>query len=219
MKITAISKRRKSLVALELFPPVNPTEYNAETDSLGLITIDSFVCEQLCLKSGMEISEDQLRDIIEKSFLKRAKNRAMWYLEQGDMSKKQLFLKLARSFPKQSAEKAVDRMEELGLLDDERYAARQAEKLIFEKRNSPEYAAYLLTTKGIDRSLARRITDEIEVDNSEIIREIIERRYHGDLSDEKQLNRAVGYLSRRGFSFSDIKKVTEEYKKDSEEYY
>ena len=40
---------------------------------------------------------------------------------------------------------------------------------------------------------------------------LLEKRLHGDLSDRKEVDKAVAALQRRGFSWSDIKNALEEY--------
>lgn len=211
MKIIGIYKRRKSLYGVELDIGVNPKNYGAEADPTGLIALDITVCDEKGLKVGTELDEDKLLNLVNESHFARAKRRALWYLERGDLSKKQLIEKLSRAFPKEIAERVAERFIELSLIDDERYAARLAERLVFDKKMSPKYAAFLMANKGIDRATAQSFTENLEADSLALIREIIERRYKNRLNDEKEINRAIGYLSRRGFEFSDIKKVLREY--------
>ena len=40
---------------------------------------------------------------------------------------------------------------------------------------------------------------------------LLEKRLHGDLSDRKEVDKAVAALQRRGFSWGDIKNALEEY--------
>ena len=40
---------------------------------------------------------------------------------------------------------------------------------------------------------------------------VLEKRLHGDLSDRKEVDKAVAALQRRGFSWGDIKNALEEY--------
>lgn len=197
--------RRKSLFGIEFDCNIDPKEYGAIADSTGLIAIDRFVCDSYNLCSGLELDDLALREIIEESYRSRAKSRALWYLERGDCSKKQLVDKLRRSFPESAAVYAAGKMEELGFINDRRYAERLAKSYVNEKRVAPRKAAFLMSSKGIDRDMAKELANDVETDSVEVIKELINKKYKNSLDDEKSLNRTVAALARRGFSFSDIR--------------
>ena len=106
------------------------------------------------------------------------------------------------------------RMEELGLVDDEKFARRYAEELIYTKHLSVRGARYKLTEKGIDKELADEILEELDPDPREHIQIIIERKYKNALSDEKGKRRCIAALQRMGYSWSDINAVIGEYFED-----
>lgn len=212
MKIVELHKRRKSLYGLETDCNILPESYGAEPDPTGLIALDIAVCDEYGLSAGVELTEEKLLEIVNKSYYVRAKRRALWYLERGDMSKKQLVEKLSKSFPKDICIKVAERFEELSLINDKSYANRLAEQLVLGKKMSPSHAAYLMVGKGIDKDLAKEVTANINADPIALINDIVDRRYKNRLNDEKEVNRAIGYLTRRGFSFSDIKKVIGKYR-------
>lgn len=89
--------------------------------------------------------------------------------------KKELEDKIRRTADETSAQKAVDRMEELGLLDDERFARHYAEKLLNSKHMSKRGIAFELTRKGIDKETAEQLCDELDIDVHEQIRAVIEK--------------------------------------------
>ena len=166
-------------------------------------------------KIGGEITDDELKELIEYSNEKRAKEKALWLISYRDHSKKELSEKLRRDSDDEAAHKAVERMEELGLIDDEKYARRYAEELINVKHLSVRGARYKLTEKGIDRELADEILEELDPDPREHIEIIIERKYKKALTDEKGRRRAVAALQRMGYSWSDINAVIGEYEDDN----
>lgn len=126
---------------------------------------------------------------------------------------KKLEDKIRRTADETSAQKAVDRMEELGLLDDERFARHYAEKLLNSKHMSKRGIAFELTRKGIDKETAEQLCDELDIDVHEQIRAVIEKKYR-NLSDEKVTRRAVAALQRLGYRWDDIKSVLSEYNED-----
>ena len=78
---------------------------------------------------------------------------------------------------------------------------------------SKNAVVYELARKGIDKELAAEILEEIEVDSSEQIRIIIDKKYR-NISDEKIRRRAVAALQRLGYRWDEIKGVIEEYAED-----
>ena len=163
---------------------------------------------------GSEITDEQLKELIELSNEKRAREKALWLISYRDHSKRELETKILKTSDKESAQKAVERMEELGLIDDEKYARRCAEQLINVKHLSVRGAKYKLTEKGIDRELAEQILEELSPNPREHIEILIEKKYANALSDEKGRRRTVAALQRLGYSWGDIKAVISEYTED-----
>lgn len=203
MLITAIEPRRKAMSALYL-------------DGEFVMNLDARTLIENRFDVGVQITDEQLREIIRLSNERRAKDKALWLISYRDHSKKELVDKIKRTCDDQAAEKAVERMEELGLINDEDYARRCAHSLIFTKLMSKKSAVFELVRRGIDRELASELVDEIEVDSCEQIRAVIEKKYKR-ISDEKTKRRAFAALKRLGYSFDDIRKVLEEYE-EHEEY-
>ena len=200
MLITAIEPRRKAMSALYL-----DGEYVMNLDTRTLIENRFDV--------GKDIDDEDLHEIIRLSNERRAKEKALWLISYRDHSKKELADKIKRTCDEESADKAVERMEELGLVNDESYALHYAQKLIFTKHMSKNAVVYELARKGIDKQLAAEILDEIEVDSIEQIRIIIDKKYK-NISDEKIRRRAVAALQRLGYRWDEIKGVIEEYAED-----
>lgn len=197
MLITAIEPRRKAMSALYI-----DGEYVMNLDTRTLIENRFDV--------GREIDDEDLHEIIKLSNERRAKEKALWLISYRDHSKKELEDKIKRTCDEEAAEKAVERMEELGLVNDEIYAQRYTRKLLFSKHMSKHAALYELTRKGIDRYTAEEILENTEVDEREQIRAVIDKKYK-NLNDEKIRRRAVSALQRLGYRWEDIRSVIEEY--------
>ena len=195
MLITAIEPRRKALSALFL-------------DGEFVMNLDTQTLLENRFDVGREIDDEELQEIIELSNERRAKEKALWLISYRDHSKKELRDKIRRTCDDASAEKAVERMEELGLVNDENFARRYARKLIFEKKMSKRAALFELSRKGIDKETAEEILDEIDVDYREQIKDFLDKKYR-DLSDEKTKRRAVAALQRLGYGWDDIKAAME----------
>ena len=202
MIITDIVPKRKRLSALYI-----DGEFAMKLDTETIIASPYSV--------GSEITDEELKELLDASNEKRAKEKALWLISYRDHSKRELETKISRTSDRESAKKAVERMEELGLLNDEKFARRYTEELINAKHLSVRAAEYKLTEKGIEKELARQILDELDPDPREHIGILIETKYRTALIDEKGKRRAVAALQRMGYSWSDINAVLEEY---TEEY-
>lgn len=205
MNITAIEPRKKGLSALF-------------TDGELACLLDTETLLAYRFDVGREITEDQLKEVVDASDAKRCKDKAMWLLSYRDYSSRELFDKLRRDFGEDAAHSSVSRCEELGLLDDERFARRYSADLFHLKRLSENGVRQKLIQKGIDRDLIDEVLSEFDVDEEEQIKEIIERKYARALSDEKGRRRAFSALQRMGYSYSVIKSVMRAYT-DTEEFY
>nr|WP_316612135.1 regulatory protein RecX [uncultured Ruminococcus sp.] len=197
MKITDIRPRRKGLSAVYI-------------DGDYALSLDTQTLLEHRIDIGREFDDEELHDLIESSNERRAKEKALWLISYRSHSKKELRDKISRTCDRQSAEKAVERMEELGLVNDRDYAERCAQTLIFTKHMSKRGAAMELRRKGIESEIINEVLDDIEVDEREQIQAVIERKYP-KIDDEKIRRRAVAALQRLGYGWEDIKAVIESF--------
>lgn len=204
MQITAIEPRKKGLSALYI-------------DGEFALKLDTEVLLAHRFDVGREITDEELHACVKASDVKRCKDKAMWLISYRDHSKKELVDKLKKDYSAESAESAAARCEELGLIDDLRFARRYAADLINLKHLSEKGVRQKLREKGIDRDLIDEVLMEFEVDEAEQIRTVIDKKYVSALSEEKGRRRAVNGLLRLGFSYSDINSVLKEYT-EIEEY-
>ncbi len=195
MTITAIEPRRRQMCALFI-----DGEYVMNLDAQTLIENRFDV--------GREIDDDELGEIIEKSNERRAKDKALWLISYRSHSKKELFDKLRRDFDEYSAQKAVDRMQELGLINDGEFAKAYARKLVYGKKMSLRAAELELRRKGIDNITAEQVLSDLEYDAQTQIIEFISKKYR-NIEDEKVRRRAVAALQRKGYGWDDIKQAIE----------
>ena len=218
MKILEIKPRRKQVSGVVFDCVIDPKEFGADSDAAGLLSLDSELCEMKHIKIGMTLSDEELEALVKESHIKRAKSRAMWYLSRSDCSKKTLIEKLARSFPDYACELAADRMEELGLINDEIYAKRKFERTINEKKVSVGVAKQLLKQEGIESDIIDNILEEVEIDPIEPIVALINKKYKSKLGDKQQNDKVIAALMRKGHRFSDIREAFSRFDVNSENY-
>lgn len=201
MTVTAIEPRRKGLSAVYI-------------DGEFAVKLDTQTLLENRFDVGREIDDDELKEIIDLSNERRAKEKALWLISYREHSKKELLDKMRRTCDSGAAAKAVARMEELGLVDDERFARQYARKLLLGKKLTRRAAVYEMTRKGIERDAAEAALEEIDVDYRANIRAVIEKKYR-ELQDEKTKRRAVAALQRLGYCWEDINAVLEEYAEEA----
>ena len=198
MTITAIEPKRKGLSALYI-------------DGEFALKLDTETILAHRIDVGDTIDDETLKELINSSDIKRAKDKAMRLISYRDYAKKELIDKVAKDSSVDAAIRAVERLEELGLINDERFARRYATDLINLKHLSPFGAKRKLLEKGIDRDLADAVIDELDCDVDENITAIIDKKYAKNLFDEKGRRRCVNGLMRLGYSYSDIKSALSQY--------
>lgn len=181
------------------------------------VLIDNEVCYEKCLKVGLEIEDEDLKDLIFESNYRRAKSRAIWYLDRSDHTEKALYEKLLRGgFPQRESEKVIARLKEVGLLDDRRYAENYANRLI-DNNVSKREALQKMLLKGVPYDMAKSVLQETETDELLQIKNIIEKKYRAKLTLENGVQKVYAALVRKGFSYDAVKTALKTYIEESEE--
>lgn len=204
MQITAVEPRRKGLSALFL-----DGEFAGNVDTETLLKSG--------LRPGGELDDEGLHALIWESESRRAYEKALYLLELRSHSQKELADKISRTYPREAAERAAERMVELGLVNDEEYARGLTAELFGRKGFSASRVRQELLQKGIDRDLAQRLTEELSPDPAETIRALIERKYRRALGDEKGRRRTVAALQRLGYRWEDIRAALNQYQNNEDD--
>lgn len=175
------------------------------------MTVDAVYWYSLGISSGDEIDGEEFEILKNKVESRRAFNNSLDILSRRAHSKEELRRKLRRKYSEEACQSAIERIEELGYIDDEKFAEDYAAQLFEVKHMAPYAISRELMLKGVDRDIVRRVVDDIEFDPQEEIRQIVEKKYAGKLNDEKQIRRAYNALIRLGYRYSDIMNVLKEY--------
>lgn len=153
-----------------------------------------------------EISEEELTELLNSVSFRRAYNKALDLLSRRPYSEKELARKLReKDFPDEAAGYAVNRLKELSLLDDERYAEMLAEHLYTNKHYGEKRIMQELIFRGIDRETAGNAVFALDKDEINSIVLLLEGKFKDKFRDEKGKQRTVAALLRYGYSYSDIK--------------
>ncbi len=164
------------------------------------------------LTVGHEYTEDEIEDIKAQYSAYCTKNRAMDLLSRRSHSAKELETKLMRKSSKENARLAVEKMEELGFIDDEGFARSYASELWTRKYFSSSRIRRELLLKGVDGEIADAVIEELDGNERERIYELVEKKYLSRMTTEKGRSSLFSLLVRLGYSYSDIRSVMNEFK-------
>ncbi len=172
--------------------------------------------EDFGLYSGMELSAEQHRALCRSAEQMSARMRAVRIVSASGVSKRELESRLVQKGENpDDARQAVQWMEELHLLDDQKtaeqivhsciskgYGPARAKQVLFEKRIPKELwdsvlADYPEQTEKIEAFLRARITDP---------------------DDQREIKRAVDALLRRGHSYHVIREALNNLSVDSDDF-
>lgn len=169
------------------------------------ITTDVDFWAENYIKDGTHITEEQWNELVTAINYKKAVNKCYDLLSRRDHSVKELRDKLLRTVDEASADKAIDKMMELGYLDDERYADILLNHLVNEKRMSKSFIKQEMYKRGLSADIIARTLDDAEIDNSSSCAELILTKYKNKLNIEGGKEKVIASLMRKGFSYYDIK--------------
>ncbi len=175
-------------------------------DGEPAMKLDTFTLEAEGVRPGMHITDEDLQELVQKSNTHRAGKKALYLLEYRSRTKKELTDRLREEVPAELAEATAQRMEDLGLVNDEAYAADYARMLATRKQFAPRRIRQELTAKGIDKDVAEAAAAEVWQDPREVIADFLDRRFPV-IADEKTRRRAVAALQRMGYGYDDIRAV------------
>ncbi len=172
-------------------------------------SLPPIIWEQEKLKIGMEISPETASTLLYKGSFDMAKSKALYLLGTRAYTRKKLLEKLSQKFPYEIALKAVERMEELKLIDDEAYCRDYAEYLFKEKGYGKRKIISCLKEKGIGEFIIEDVLEALDIsDDFERAREKALKKKHGSTPKEK--NRIYNFLLYQGYGYETIKQVLED---------
>ena len=172
--------------------------------------------EDFGLYTGMELEEDQLETLRNAAGKMSAKMRAVRIVSASSVSKQDLQERLVRKGedPDQARE-AVEWMEELHLVDD-RNTAEQVVHSCISKGYGLARAKQALYEKRIPKAYWEEALKDYP-DQQEKILSFLRSRID-DVSDRKQVKRAVDALIRRGHNYSSIREALSELSCETDDF-
>lgn len=172
--------------------------------------------EDFGLYPGMELSDADMQNLRQSAGQMSAKMRAVRIVAASNVSKSDLQQRLIRKgeTPEQ-AQKAVQWMEDLSLVDDEE-TARQLVQRCISKGYGLSRAKQVLYEKRIPKELWD-VALENYPDQQDKIRSFLVKHL-SESSDNKQIKKVVDALLRKGHSYSNIRAVLTDIFEDTDSF-
>ncbi len=202
MRITDIAKTKKGRFSLFI-------------DGEFAFSVDDVTLTEKHIGIDMELTEEELEDIKAASDLRKAKEKAFTLLNYRDHSKKELLNKVKRTSGEEAAEAAIERMEELGYINDRSYCLRLASDMFNLKLYGPIRVKFELQKRGIAEEYIEEALQNAP-DMRENITRLINGKYKKYIGDRKKLG---ARLYAQGYYYDDIKPCIDEISNSEDGYY
>lgn len=196
MRITGLKRVRGQQYVLTL-----------DNDEEREVTVDAATFDQSLYRVDGTIDSEQLEELLSLSQKNRALSRALYYLSGRDYAAKELERKLSRSTEKETAAAVVERLSEVGLVNDREYARRLAAQLAQYRHYPRRRILQELYVKGIGREDAAAAMEDLESDDLEQALALIRKKYYNKLSDRVAREKTAAALARYGFDFDTVRRA------------
>ena len=174
------------------------------------------VLNEYHLQKDMTLPESAVFEIVHANDFRRAKERALYLLDERDYSYIELYKKLERNYDEDICLEVCNRLSEIGCINDRRYSERLAEHYCVTKRFGLRRAREEMRKRGISNELITEALYPYEDTVPDRISELIEKKYARYLTDEKGVQKVKAALVCQGYSFSEVNKALSEYEYEDE---
>lgn len=192
MRISAIRQQQKA-----------KDRYSVYVDEKYSFSLSESALISSGISSGTEITTEQLEAYKRLSAEDKLWGRALRYVAARLRSSHEVreYLRRKEASP-ELVDQYIERLADIGLLDDHRYAQVFVENRRMLKPSSKRKLLLELKQKRIPDSIIREVLQEDEGDDKSALRDlVIKKRRQTKYQDDMKLKQ---YLARQGFGFDDI---------------
>lgn len=181
------------------------------------------------LYAGMELGEEQLEALQQAQEKAKMKHKALTLLAARPMSQRELERKLSAKPPRKGepqegeeqrqqrrdmAQEVAQRMAQVGLVDDQEYAATVV-RHYSRKGYGPAKIRDELYRRGVPRALWDQAMEERDQGDDKL-RALVEKKLRGAAPTREELKKVSAYLARRGFGWEEISRVLSQVEQEAE---
>lgn len=189
------------------------TRMNIEIDGRFAMGLHMDVVLNHYLHVGLELTAEQIVTLLQEDEIKKAITAALNLIAFRPRASGELQRKLReKGYAIEAADAAVQRMLDLGYLNDEDFASRWIENRQEHKPRSRRLLQQELRQKGIDPDTIVDALDETEIDEFADALELARKRSGSmqSLNPPTRHRRLSGFLGRRGYGYDVIRRVLEQ---------
>ena len=201
MKIVSVGKYKGSTYRID-FDEGEPAYLNIE------------IVNKFNLKAGISLPLSAWEQIKGENEYRKARERALYLLDIKDYSFVDMFKKLRANYDEDTCYRVMQKLVEIGSINDSRYAEGLARHYVEVKLFGRRRAFQEMRLKGLTREVIDIALEPYAEGTDERLRTLIEKKYLRYLDDEKGVNRAKNALVRLGYDYSDINRVLKEMSED-----
>ncbi len=198
MKITAIRPQQKIR-----------NRYSIYCDGRYAFAVSESMLLEQHLVAGMELSEADLKKYKQLSSDDNSFNRALRYAAIRNHSQWEMEQYLKRkNISEDQSQVILGRLGDLGFIDDQNFARSWVENRRLLKPVSKRRLVQELRQKHVGNEIIKETLEQDDSSEVEVLKTLIaKKRQQTSYRDNQKL---MGYLSRQGFSYEDIKRVLED---------
>lgn len=180
------------------------------------IYIHSEIIRKYNVGKGMELSEEEADRLIYENDLRRARERALYLMESRDHSYRELFDKLEKNYSEDICFEVCNRLAEIGVINDRRYAEKLCRQLFEVKKLGRYRVKQEMRLRGLGAEIIEEAMENFSEEDEpfERLEKLVEQKYERYLTDRKGVEKVKNALARKGYSFGEIKEVLDLYDLD-----
>lgn len=180
------------------------------------IYIHSEIIRKYNVAKGMELSEEEADRLIYENDLRRARERALYLMESRDHSYRELFDKLEKNYSEDICFEVCNRLAEIGVINDRRYAEKLCRQLFEVKKLGRYRVKQEMRLKGLGSEIIEEAMENFSEEDEPFgrLEKLVEQKYERYLTDRKGVEKVKNALARKGYSFGEIKEVLDLYDLD-----
>lgn len=166
------------------------------------------------IKVGQELSKQELDELKDSAVIDKGIYRVMELISRRPRSRWEIedYLKRKKYEP-QEIEQIISALDKKGYIDDLDFAKRWVDNRRLLKPMSLRKLTLELRQKRVSDETIQAVLEEDETNETDVLRELIEKKRRQAKYQDKQ--KLIGFLSRQGFNYGDIKEALE--KSETEE--
>lgn len=198
--------------------PKKPTQVKVLFEDDSSYTLNLNTVAKFSLYEGREIDEQEFKEILKDSFTKLLQERAVGYISYSPRTEKQVRIYLDKYCKKYNLENfdidlIIKKLKDFKYLNDEAFAELFVRSRIKNKPRSKYVLKSELLSKGIDKEIAEKTLEDINLDDYEILKELYLKKF-GESIIKFDDKKKIAFLQRKGFSWEKISQLIKSFEEN-----